>query len=55
MELLTISDKASSIGDNRMSGDVDTETFKTAAQLGIPFGPHQRSAISTKLSLAFAI
>ena len=37
MELLTISDKASSIGDNRMSGDVDTEIFKTAAQLGVPY------------------
>ena len=37
MKLLTISDKACSIGDNRMSWDVDTEVFKTAAELGVPY------------------
>lgn len=37
MDILTISDKAYSIGDNRMSCDVDTEVFKTAAELGVPY------------------
>ena len=37
MDILTISDKAYSIGDNRMSWDVDVEVFKTAAELGVPY------------------
>ena len=35
LRLLTISDKASSIGDNRMSGEIETTLFETAASLGI--------------------
>lgn len=37
MELLTISDKADSIGDNRRSWEVAYEVFKTAVELGVPY------------------
>lgn len=37
MQLLTISDKAHSIGDNRMSSTVDDVIFETAAELGVSY------------------
>ncbi len=37
MALLTISDKASSIGDNRMAGDIDDAVFETAVKLGVKY------------------
>lgn len=37
MKLLTISDAARSIGDNRMCGEIEDEIFETAANLGIKY------------------
>lgn len=37
MKLLTVSDKACSIGDNRMAGAVDSAVFDTAVELGVKY------------------
>jgi len=37
MRLLAVSDKARSIGDNRMAGDVDAAVFDTAVDLGVEY------------------
>lgn len=37
MRLLTVSDKARSIGDNRMAGEIDAAIFDTAVELGVEY------------------
>lgn len=37
MQLLTISDKASSIGDNRLAGEINNILFETASSLGVMY------------------
>ena len=37
MRLLTVSDKARSIGDNRMAGEIDSAIFATAVELGVEY------------------